>query len=477
MAITINKYKKLGKNTFLILIGNVLSKSIAFFLLPFYTRHLSPSEYGLTDLIFVYASLLVSIITLNISDSIFIFPKDIPVERQKTYFSTGLFFSTILVLISFFIFAFINYISSELKILTTFNPILWYVFFLVVAMNFQLYMQQFTRSINKMVIYSTTGIILSFFTALFSIILVPSYGVFGYILSTVVSYLIAGIYSCIAAKSYLFFSFKKINKLYYIQMLKYSLPLIPNTILWWLTSALNRPLLETYVGISAVGIFAVANKFPGIITTLFNTFSISWTISVIDELKSKDYNIFFNRILKLIYTILILGCIIFTIISPYLISLMTTKEFYISWKYVPVLSLGVVFASLSTFIGANFSAMKRSKYFLYSTIVCSIVAIIGNFILIPLFGIYGACISMVLSFLASVIARLFYSRHIIQITNVSYYVKTIIICIIIITVETGLQEIKIHYLISTLFSIYLLYIIYKDNKGFTKYLNYKETKK
>lgn len=45
-------------------------------------------------------------------------------------------------------------------------------------------------------------------------------------------------------------------------MLSYSMPLVPNNIMWWLVSALNRPVMEIYLGMEAIGLFAVANKFP-----------------------------------------------------------------------------------------------------------------------------------------------------------------------------------------------------------------------
>lgn len=57
------------------------------------------------------------------------------------------------------------------------------------------------------------------------------------------------------------------------EMLRFSIPLIPTSILWWLISGLNRPLLEDYVGLFALGLMAVAGKLPGIMNLIFNFFS------------------------------------------------------------------------------------------------------------------------------------------------------------------------------------------------------------
>lgn len=81
-----NKYKRLGKNTFLVFIGNTGSKLIALVMLPFYTSWLSVEDYGVTDIINVYVSFLVSIVSCCIAESIFIFPKGQKVEKQKAIF-------------------------------------------------------------------------------------------------------------------------------------------------------------------------------------------------------------------------------------------------------------------------------------------------------------------------------------------------------------------------------------------------------
>ena len=51
-----NKYKRLGKNTLLVFIGNAGSKLIGLVMLPFYTSWLSVEDYGVTDIINVYVS-------------------------------------------------------------------------------------------------------------------------------------------------------------------------------------------------------------------------------------------------------------------------------------------------------------------------------------------------------------------------------------------------------------------------------------
>ena len=70
--------------------------------------------------------------------------------------------------------------------------------------------------------------------------------------------------------------------------------------MWWLVSALNRPIMEANLGMHAIGLFAVANKFPAILTMIFAVFSTSWQISVIEEYEKDGYSHFFNNVFRIV---------------------------------------------------------------------------------------------------------------------------------------------------------------------------------
>lgn len=89
------RYSRLGKNTLLVFIGNAGAKLIGLLMLPFYTRWLSVADYGVTDIITIYVTFLMSIVTCCIAESIFIFPKDAETEQQKRYFSSGIAFLSV----------------------------------------------------------------------------------------------------------------------------------------------------------------------------------------------------------------------------------------------------------------------------------------------------------------------------------------------------------------------------------------------
>ncbi|GGJ88991.1 lipopolysaccharide biosynthesis protein [Parabacteroides faecis] len=426
-----NKYSRLGKNTGLIIVGNIGSRFISFFMLPFYTTWLSVKDYGIIDLIQVYTSFILSIISCCIYESIFVFPKGQKKEKQTTYFSSGIYYTILLFAITgilSFIFHFILVNNHVKNFYTTYSLYLYIIIFLSFT---QTYTQQFSRSLNQMNIYALCGIIYTASMAISSIILLPIYGVYGFLIAQIVSLAISTIYTFLFGKMYKFINWSYIQKREYIEMLKYALPLIPNALIWWLILSFNRPVIESYIGLKAVGLFAVACKLPNMIGAFYNMFGTSWQISVLEEFNNSDYTYFFNRVCRFIVLGLVFISSLMCITSKWIISLLTSVEFIDAWIYIPILSLAILFSNISNFIGATFSAVKQSKYYFYSGIWGAISSIVFNFTLIPTYGLYGAAISMVLANFIILISRTIYSWKYVKIQNLFSYVIMIGINIII----------------------------------------------
>ena len=301
------RYSRLGKNTVLVFIGNAGSKLVGLLMLPFYTRCLSVEDYGTTDIINVYVTFLLSIVSCCIAESIFIFPKGQTYEKQREFLSSGLAFLIIAFLVTGIIFAGVSIVADCYSIENSFTQNIWLIYALLIAQLSQQLFQQFARSIDRIMVFSVAGIVLTVGTALFSFFFIPRLGVVGFVLSLVLANWVTTAYSLFCSTAYRFISLPAISWERCREMLKYSIPLIPNGIMWWLVSALNRPIMEANLGMHAIGIFAVANKFPAILTMIFAVFSTSWQISVIEEYEKDGYSHFFNSVFRIVILFMILA--------------------------------------------------------------------------------------------------------------------------------------------------------------------------
>jgi O-antigen/teichoic acid export membrane protein len=450
-----NKYSRLGKNTLLVFMGSAGSKLISLLMLPFYTRWLSVEDYGTTDIINVYVSLLMGLVTACIADAIFIFPKDQPTEKQKSYFSSGLLFAIFSFTITAILFKTVKIIFLYQESSNSFTRNTWLIYGLLATNFLQQYIQQFVRSIDKIRIYATTGIVVTTSTAICSFLVIPKWGVFGYVMALIISNLAGTMYSFFCSSAYRFLDLKVAKKDICVEMLKYSIPIMPNSIMWWLIGSLNRLMMEKYLGIREVGIFAVANKFPNILTILFSIFLVSWQISVLDEFGKEGYDYFFNRIFRFVTAGLFVFYFVISIGSEFIINIFTTIDFYEASQYVPLLTLGCVFSCISGLVGSNFSAARKSKYFFYSSIWGAGVSIVCNYLLIRNMGTIGAAITMPVSFVAIAFSRIIYSWKYVKINNITYYLFIMFIGILLAIALLFLTNTLKYLVISILFVLFI----------------------
>jgi O-antigen/teichoic acid export membrane protein len=442
--IAMGKYRCLGKNTLLVFIGNMGAKVVGLLMLPFYTRWLSVEDYGTTDIINVYVSLLLGLVTACIAEAVFVFPKDQDVEKQKSYFSSGLFFAICSLSVTALLFKGIKNIFVYQSISNSFTTNTWFIYGLLVTNFLQQYIQQFVRSMDKMKVYSTTGIVVTVSTAICSFLVIPRYGVFGYVLALIFANFAGVVYSFWCSSAYRYFCISGIKKGVCKEMLKYSVPLIPNSIMWWLVGAMNRPLMEHHLGLHAIGIFAVANKFPGIVSVVFSIFSVSWQISVLEEFRKERFAHFFNTVFRIVVTGLFFIFFIIAFCGRLIVSILTTPAFYEASRYILSLTLGAILSSVSGLAGSNFLAARESKYFFYSSVWGAAFSVIGNFLLIPRLGIMGAAIAVLLSFIAMAVSRIVYGWKYVRIQNIPLYIGMLLIAlttiVLMLYVQTGWKK-------------------------------------
>lgn len=441
-----NKYIRLVKNSGIIFVGTVGSRLLNFILIPFYTKYLCPEEYGSVDLTITYSTILSGLCTCQIHDAVFIFPKQADLEKQKKYFSSGLIFLMFTMGGATLFFLFLKLCCNLDAFFTEYGVfILFYLYF----NSAQSYLQQFCRSIDKIGVYAFAGFGVTLATLLAAFLLLPckpigktlifvQYIGFGVgILITVVfgklwNYLTVG------------YEFKKDL----MPMLQYSIPLIPTSLMWWMTSSLNRPLLKTYISLSAVGIYAIALKFSSIINSLWNgVLGNALQISVVDEYHKDGFGRFFNNVFSFILFASLGIQLCFTAGAP-LIRYLIASDYYSGIDLIPLLTLSAIFVIFSSSIGTIFTAIRQSRYFLYSSIVTLVVILSANFILIPTYGLFGAAIATVIGGLSELLLRVYFVRTFIVLSDFRRYIT--------VAIGFGLLLIS-YYLITSRLLSFLLY--------------------
>lgn len=388
---------------------------------------LSTTQFGKVDIITTVVNLLGPLACLDLSDAVFRYALD-KAEDKKDIFSTGLYYTFLLSIVSLIIGFIISFfIPTYPVVLAT---------FLLISNNFYSLISDFARSIGYVKEYAFAGVLSTLVIGISNILLlvVVKLGINGYLISMIIGPIAAMLYLSKATKLSRFCSKGGISKPTLNKMLKYSIPLIPNSLAWWLNSTSDRLFILWFLGASANGIYAMANKIPNMLNTVINIFFQSWQMSVVEEFNKPDGKKFitnvFNYFLSFIFFCGI-GLVTFT--RP-IFRILLSSRYYSGWSLVPFFVLATIYTSLSSFVGTMYTAFKQTGPIMVTTAYGAVINIVVTVILVPLMGSVGAVIANIISFF---IVSLIRTRFMVRRNKLDInYSKIILLHVLFIAIST-----------------------------------------
>lgn len=392
---TPGRNKKLIKNTLLFALSTFVPKVMSFLLVPLYTAYLTTADYGTSDLIMTTASLLLPVFTLNINNAVLRFTIESKQDRRP--YAIG-------IKICLLGCAALVVALGITAMVSSIRPVYLVLLFLlcVVSGDYQL-KTAYLRAREQVSFLSLCTILFNLTTLLCNILLIVVYrlGVYGFVLSSITGYLLVDVIVQIRYRRE-YPAMRKISPLaertLTREMLLYSTPLILSGIAWWVTSVSDRYVLSWILGVSATGIYAVANKLPVILQTVESVFSPAWTLQVYDVYKTDDGMEYIGRTYDYYNFLMVFLCSGLIFLDKPLARLLFSNEFYEAWRYVPALLIAIVFLSMSSFIGVLLAAYKQSKISARGGVYNAILNTGLNVVLIYLVGIQGAALATMASY-------------------------------------------------------------------------------
>lgn len=428
-----NKYQNLAKNSGLFFIANFGSKIVTFLLVRFYTELLTAEEYGALDLINTTVNLAIPIVTLCITEAVLRFSIDDTQNRKKIY-SLGLAVG----IVGNVVFALT---APLLYNLDFFKDNLIMLYLLTLSNSLYNVTAHFSRGIGKTQLFAFSGFLHTAIQVGLNVLflLVFSWGVNGYLWASFIANLGTTLIVFLVGKLHKYITWNY-DKSYLKDMLKYSLPLIPNSVFWWIMQSSNRYVITLMLSSSDNGLYAVANKIPNIIATISNIFFQAWQLSSVDEAKSKDKDKFYSEIFNLTALVLICMTSVILIVLQPVYKILVEASFYIGWQCTPFLMLSMVFSCFSSFFGTNYVAMKKTNGVFVTTLIGAVVNLGLSLVLTHFFGIRGTALATAVGFGVTAAVRAFDTR---KFAKISVKVRSFWLPLIIIIVQSVLLTIGI----------------------------------
>lgn len=423
---TANKYKNLLSNTLILGLGVFASKFLVFLMMPLYTGILSPGEYNLADLISQAANLIMPLACIGITDGVFRFTLD-GEENRKSVFSSGLFvllavgalFAALSPLISL-----IEYFSSYSLLIAAY----------VISANLHSLCAQYVRACNRTKLFALQGILNTALVIALNILLlvVCNLGVLGYVLSVVIADLIVSVFLIVVGGLWRDISVKEIKKDTIKSLVKYSVPMIPATIFWWITSVSDRYMVTFMKSELESGLYTAAYKIPTMLTLVSNVFIEAWQYSAVSEEEERER--FFGKVFEYYQSIIFVASGAMIALSQIFIIILCADSYYDAWKFIPVLTISAVFSGFTAFFGSVYLVKKKSVLTFITSMTGAVVNIALNLVLIPPMGAQGAAIATCISYAAVFAIRAVNTRKYVKF---SLHGVRMALNIVILSIETA----------------------------------------
>lgn len=448
------------KKIFSFSIGTWLNALISFFTVPITTLLINPSEFGKASMFSTIYTLFLWLILLGTHSAFTRFYFQESNEMRSKLLWNSIYIPLVL---SLFLIPIIFSLKKQINIFIagTPNSNIHVLFFLTVFTGIiRTFSLTILRTEGKGFSYSFLQIISSIATTGFIIVysLYVERTFYAIIYAQLFSNLTTFFVGLIFEKKY--WVPRKIDKVLIKRILKYGYPLALTTILWWSLNWIDRFVLRIYTNFSEIGIYSAAFKIVSVMNLISVGFSNFWEPFSYEQFENNPKNKYvFSKVFDYL-TFLMFSAGFLILAFKDIIFLLLAKEYRVAANVSPFLILSPIMLSLNTVSSKGILFKKKTHYFIISNAISTLFNLIGNFILISIYGIKGAAISTGLSFVLIFLIESYFSMKLYPVPykiKRIYLLTTIFIIVAFINTFTSKNYIALFSSILGLSFILLLY--------------------
>ena len=401
--------KKFSKDTIAYGLGKGIKKFLGFLLLPFYTRALTPADYGILDTLGTFVFFIAVFLNMGLDSAsgfYYFQPKE---EKEKGKILFTVFVLRLATIIPAVILSFFSSDISRLLFKSDEYTNVVLITCLLLPLNVLTSEQELVYRFNrKPWKYNLLTILRAIINIGAGVALVVTFkwGVLGAQLASFVSSLFVVIFS------FLFYTRTKYTYKFSLvwakKMLKYGFPLVLAGIAVWVYSVSDRYFLLYYKSLTDIGYYSIGSTFSQPLGLINTAVQMSWGVLFYEIYNNEDAEKAESKkaISGLVKYYIILGCIISLFLSVFafeIISLVTTPKYLPGIIVIPLLLFSAIVGQLIEIIGVGITLSEKTIYFTYILIVSALVNFGLNFIFVPLLSYYGAAITTVVAYIVNLI--------------------------------------------------------------------------
>lgn len=395
----IQKYKDMPiavKASFWFVLCSLFQKGISFILTPFYTRLLTPEQYGYFSVYQSWLTIVATFATLNLSYSVInnCLNKAKNEEEKNSVVSNFQMLEIVSIFIVSFIFILLCKLNGSLVSLP-FNMILLmcvHIFFNS-AISLWTAKERFDFKYKKVVIITVVTTIL---TAFFNLILIrylddKNYAlIVGTLLSTALIYFVIMLVNLIKGKS--FFNMKL-----WKYAILFGLPLIPHYLSMVILSSSDKIMIESFCSYEEAALYSVAYSVASLVTifsTALNSSLAPWTYKKLSDNEHGSIRGKINLILVFMFFIVLL----ISLFGPEIVFILGGNKYLEAMWVIPPVAVSAFFLLLYAIYSNVLFYYEKKLMTLIASILGAGINILLNYFLIPRYGYIAAAFTTLLSY-------------------------------------------------------------------------------
>ena len=394
------KMGSLGRHSLIYAAGMVLTKAIAFLMLPVYTRLLTPADYGVLQLISMFLEVLSIFAGSRIAYGIFHFyHKANDEEAKRTVLSTA-----ILLLTATFGLAAIATLTLApaiaMLVFREHGAYVTYIRLAAISMAFESLIVvpnalfQIQQKSIRFVTFSLVRLGMQLALNLL-LLIVFDMGVAGVLLSAVISNFLVGGFLAVRLLAMVRprFSWPDARA-----FLRFGLPLVAMQIATFTFTFGDRYFLNKAGDTTAVGLYGLAYQFGFLVGMIgYMPLEMVWDPQRFAIAKRPDRDAIYSRVLILFNVTLISTAVGISLFVGDVLHLIAAPAFQSAAAFVPIIVGAYIFQAWGTFFNIGIMITERTHLYTVANWAAALIALLGYFLLIPKYLAWGASLTIVAS--------------------------------------------------------------------------------
>lgn len=283
------------------------------------------------------------------------------------------------------------------------------------------------------------------------------------VLATIISTLVMGGVALLYDRKQLFnFEINEELNTKSSDLLKYGTPFLFSMSIIWIFQSIDKISLRAFSSFEEIGLYTGAMTIITLLNIVQSTFTTFWTpVAYAQYAKEPENHGFFIDINEIVSMIMLLISIMVIALKDIIIVFLGPEYAGAQFIFPFLVFMPIMYTiSETTVIGINFS--KNTKCHINIAVISAITNVIGNLILVPMYGAKGAAISTGLSYIVFFIARTYYSN---KYYKIKYKLKKLWICIIpvyILAAYSSVYKFNSVILYLSILSIIIVLLMYRN---------------